>query len=802
MAASSEDRLLLRIEASLSKFEKQMARARKSGSDTAGQIERQFANSNRKMAQSAEQAASAMAGEMDRLRAKYDPLFRASKQYEAELEDLNRALAVGAINQRSYGAALETLNGRYAIAGGAVRKMTAEAEALRQVSPRLTMGIQNTAYQIGDFAVQVAAGTAASRAMAMQLPQLLGGFGVLGAVLGAVAAIAVPLASSFLDLGDSGEKVQKQISALQRAVDDYRSAVADASLPTKELAEKYGTATEAARQFLEKLEEINKVRAQQQADDAFSGIADSFGKLEGHLGGIGADGERIMSYNAGVFSAISRMSKQLDITVGQAEQLARAFDRMGEAKGPDEQVQAAQDLLKALEETLGPFDQMSAKGQDVYEAVSKAAEQASELQGTVQLASVSISTAASEAGKLADEMGRAVENAAQLAAQGISDVRRAEIQWQYRDDPVKRTGALAGASFDERVKIPDGTDNILRKVIADQRQQVVADAEKAAQLQQDLSKWQKDQATASRKSASGSKRDKGSIFDTSDDQLKRLERNLELLGKSDRQVAELEAKWSLLDAAKERGLNLDQRQADTGKSLREQIDAQAESIGNLSEKYAKAKEQAEFYDSLQSDLKDGIVDAIVEGEDFVGVLEDIAKSLAKAALQAALFNEGPFASTSSGTGSGLLGGLFSAIGGLFKSAKGSAYGTSGVKAFAKGGSFTNSVVSSPTLFRFGSGGQKTGVMGEAGKEAIMPLVRAANGDLGVKAVNAANKAGSTAVTTNNVSLGGVTVTVPEGTDPKDAAAIGEAVRKQIERFSRFELPGRLQQIQRNPNRVG
>jgi lambda family phage tail tape measure protein len=52
--------------------------------------------------------------------------------------------------------------------------------------------------------------------------------------------------------------------------------------------------------------------------------------------------------------------------------------------------------------------------------------------------------------------------------------------------------------------------------------------------------------------------------------------------------------------------------------------------------------------------------------------------------------------------------------------------------FAKGGVFSNSVVSSPTLFKFASGGaMSTGLMGEAGPEAIMPLTRGPGGQLGV-----------------------------------------------------------------------
>ena len=53
----------------------------------------------------------------------------------------------------------------------------------------------------------------------------------------------------------------------------------------------------------------------------------------------------------------------------------------------------------------------------------------------------------------------------------------------------------------------------------------------------------------------------------------------------------------------------------------------------------------------------------------------------------------------------------------------------GIQAFAKGGTFTNQIVDSPTLFKFAKG---TGLMGEAGPEAIMPLKRDSNGNLGVR----------------------------------------------------------------------
>lgn len=67
-----------------------------------------------------------------------------------------------------------------------------------------------------------------------------------------------------------------------------------------------------------------------------------------------------------------------------------------------------------------------------------------------------------------------------------------------------------------------------------------------------------------------------------------------------------------------------------------------------------------------------------------------------------------------------------------KNALGNAFGPSGVQAFAMGGAFTNRIVDSPTYFKFAKGsGFATGLMGEAGPEAIMPLSRGTDGRLGV-----------------------------------------------------------------------
>jgi tape measure domain-containing protein len=91
-----------------------------------------------------------------------------------------------------------------------------------------------------------------------------------------------------------------------------------------------------------------------------------------------------------------------------------------------------------------------------------------------------------------------------------------------------------------------------------------------------------------------------------------------------------------------------------------------------------------------------------------------------------------------------------------RNAHGNAFDANGVIPFAQGGSFTNQIVSSPTYFRFGG---KLGVMGEAGPEAIIPLRRMPNGDMGV-----ASASGGAQVIVNIINKSGAEVKQEKHTD--------------------------------------
>jgi len=129
-----------------------------------------------------------------------------------------------------------------------------------------------------------------------------------------------------------------------------------------------------------------------------------------------------------------------------------------------------------------------------------------------------------------------------------------------------------------------------------------------------------------------------------------------------------------------------------------------------------------------------------------------------------------------GGGAGTLNVEQAAARGYTGMAKGGVY-DAGLQTYAKGGMFTNSVVNQPTLFKFAQG---TGLMGEAGPEAIMPLKRDSNGNLGVRSDSGGTKVD---VVVNNYSSEKATTTetVDSKGNRKIEVIVGDMVADQLSR---------------------
>lgn len=183
--------------------------------------------------------------ELDRLRAKFNPVFAASKRYEQELNELNRAHKVGAINASEHGAALTALNARYQATGTAAATMGAQSRMAQQHA-------RNLAFQFQDIGTMLAAGQSPFMLLAQQLPQvtMYGGrlTGVMGALKSSLAGLISPLglvttgfvlaASAAISYFSSGSEAK----TLTDALDNHTSAL-------DKVRGMYGRAGSAADRF-------------------------------------------------------------------------------------------------------------------------------------------------------------------------------------------------------------------------------------------------------------------------------------------------------------------------------------------------------------------------------------------------------------------------------------------------------------------------------------------------------------------------------------------------------------------------
>tara|TARA_R110000744_G_scaffold2814_1_gene11182 strand:+ start:93 stop:2861 length:2769 start_codon:yes stop_codon:yes gene_type:complete len=197
-----------------------------------------------------------------------------------------------------------------------------------------------------------------------------------------------------------------------------------------------------------------------------------------------------------------------------------------------------------------------------------------------------------------------------------------------------------------------------------------------------------------------------------------LARRKDLLNMSEAQATVTKGIWKLEDALGK----------DRAKYSAAELKAIVQKGIALSETEKAAEEaiaqQQAFADTLESSMSDAFTSMVDGTKSFKDAMKDMARAVIKQLFEVLVVQQmvGSF-NAASGTGSGIVGAIMGAV---TPQANGGAWqGGSQVQAYANGG-----VVNGPTTF--GMSGGKTGLMGEAGPEAIMPLKRGSNGKLGVQ----------------------------------------------------------------------
>lgn len=180
------------------------------------------------------------------------------------------------------------------------------------------------------------------------------------------------------------------------------------------------------------------------------------------------------------------------------------------------------------------------------------------------------------------------------------------------------------------------------------------------------------------------------------------------------------------------------------------------SVGTISTGIAKAIEQT--FSHLETSFTDFIKTGKFNFKDFANaVLDDLNRIIVRSLIIRPLAQGilSSIAPTGAAGGYGAAGGSYTDTSAF--AAKGMAFDRGNVIPFARGG-----IVDSPTGFMFGGG--KRGLMGEAGPEAILPLQRGNNGNLGVAAQ-------VTPVTINIINQTGADVQQSESTGPNGEKTI-------------------------------
>lgn len=503
-------------------------------------------------------------------------------------------------------------------------------QAMRKISTsskQMGMQVQNASYQVGDFFVQVAGGTHPMRAMAMQLPQLLGGFGMFGAVAGAAASIGYVLAQSFLEGGTKAKTAKETVDDLSAAVTSYAQAAAAARTPIEDLTKKYGTladevqrAYEAERQMRaqEAQTALTAVRAlnpfaieftpdQMSAARAAEAIAERLKTAAGRgtMGELRQQTEemgRLGQAAGGLVGTLRSVAETYGTTAESAARLVELSQAMKDANGPAAMAAAAETLRDELVKTYGSLDAANKATGGLVDQLNKGVIAAADIASTDMAGG--IDEAAAAAGRLAANLFAARQQ--QLADRGM---------------------VYSGRGGDPRTSNQTGYGEFgrpsLDTIIAEERARLAAMAAGRG------SKGGAGQSAA-QKAQNDAVREAARIYD-------QTRTSAERYASEQAQINELLAQGHL----------------DAGTAAR--------AIAQLDQRYRGVRDAASDFRGLQSEIKESLLDTALTGE---GAFDRIGDAIKRAAAQMLLFGEGPFASLLGGaTWKGLLGGLFSFDGG-------------------------------------------------------------------------------------------------------------------------------------------
>jgi len=260
--------------------QQELARVRQKNATMTALMEQRL-REEAKQAREVAAADAALAREKDRLISKLNPLRSASMLYENELRDINEATRLGAINDRQRQQSLDALNNEFqaynaGVQGAAManNRFAVQGQQAKRSTNQLGVLMQQTGYQVGDFAVQVQGGTNVMVAFGQQATQLVGTFGMLAkstrmigvfAGLGIAIPILTAIGAAFMRMKAESDTAAASVKKLDDAMQSLDSTLND--WITSKKASEAGVTTE-------------QLLGSQSVENAIKEVQEARGKLE------------------------------------------------------------------------------------------------------------------------------------------------------------------------------------------------------------------------------------------------------------------------------------------------------------------------------------------------------------------------------------------------------------------------------------------------------------------------------------------------------------------------------------------
>ena len=642
------------------------------------------------------------ADEIQKLSMKYKPLYATSKLYETKLEEINQAQRLGVLNDKQREASLEQLNMEFKNGTGAFASYGNHVGQAARRTNQLGVMMQQTGYQVGDFAVQVGSGQNVMVAFGQQATQLVGtmamfakttkmialfsGLGIAIPIISGLAAAWMRVNKAAKEAEDTQEDLKKSIEAtlesLRDANDEWAEFQAGLAKGQTGFVTNMANAAEELRLAKENLENLSF------KEGLVGGVLGAL-PFVGGMVGAEADLERVRVAQEAVNAAQEKYNEFLDESQVRSKQLAiettsSINDRIAllrvEQEFGDESLEyrraafeqelesfaIAQRKAGVLEESLQPMLDLLQAEEDLKLEMEATKDFAESFARAIM--NVDFSKAIAGAETLKSKMG------------GVWDAMKEGYEFAVRSKSVGRgRGRAAGPTAEDMASTFSG-------------QLVAQDA------------WEPPKSKTSTKGGGGkSPQEQLAEFLTKKQEEADLQSQLVGLFGEERDL-----KSELIKFEQEYGKVASETQAAEFEATIQQIAADKERQQVLEEAKQQQEQLADYIANSMGDALMSVVDGTMTVKDaFKAMATDIIKELYRVLVVQQMVNAAKTA----------IGGWF-ADGGVIS-------GGSQIQAYANGG-----VVGGPTTFPMAGG--KTGLMGEAGPEAIMPLKRGANGKLGVQ----------------------------------------------------------------------